>query len=98
MNRREVVYQITQQLRLDYGVEPPWAYKVAALVEGEEIAYLEAHRDDTHRAQLATSCRFRSTRPTDVPQRRSQSCSRRGWTIRTHPPSRPNPPVDEPQR
>jgi hypothetical protein len=49
MNRAEVAHRIAKQSAPDYGSPPPWAYKVAALVEGDEIVYLEALRDETPR-------------------------------------------------
>jgi hypothetical protein len=51
MNRTEVAYRIAKQLGvLEYGArQPPWSYKVAALVEDEEIAYLDGLRDKTPR-------------------------------------------------
>jgi hypothetical protein len=49
MDRVEVAHRIARQLGLDFGEPMPWAYKVAALVEGDEIVYLDALKDGNQR-------------------------------------------------
>jgi hypothetical protein len=45
MTRTEAAHQIAEALSLDFRAPEPWTYKVAALVEGDELDYLDAVRD-----------------------------------------------------
>jgi hypothetical protein len=45
MTRTEAAHRIADALTLDFRAPEPWTYKVAALVEGDELDYLDAVRD-----------------------------------------------------
>jgi hypothetical protein len=49
MTRAEIVQRLAGDLGLEVGHEPPWAYKIAALVEGDQLAYLDALREEAPR-------------------------------------------------
>jgi hypothetical protein len=50
MTRAEIVQRLAKALGLELGHEPPWTYKIAALLEGDhQLAYLDALRDDAPR-------------------------------------------------
>jgi hypothetical protein len=49
MSRAEIVKRLARDLGLESGNVPPWAYKIAAILEGGQLAYLDALRDQAPR-------------------------------------------------
>jgi hypothetical protein len=49
MTRAEIVQRLAEDLGLESGAVPPWAYKVAVLLEGDHPVYLDALREQAPR-------------------------------------------------
>jgi hypothetical protein len=49
MTRAEIVQRLAGDLGLEFGAVPPWAHKVAALLEGDHLVYLDALREQAPR-------------------------------------------------
>jgi hypothetical protein len=46
MSRAEIVQRLATDLGLEPGNVPPWVFKIAAVLEGGQLAYLDALREE----------------------------------------------------